>query len=261
MGEGRGLGGEPVIRAAPRGEVQLPRLAVNPPNLEVVHQRRDRLGGQRSREELRLAEWVPLLRPLTPPRPSHLVAELGQVPLRLPVGHVRADRRGGVRARAGDQLAEQRRGGGLGAEHGSEQMEHGPLAGVAGGGYQQAGREFIGRSRRPGLPGLDHLGRVDVWPNQVETGGGRRRHSAEGQRRDHAEVAATCAAQRPEQLGLAVVVAVDNPPVGQNHLRADQMITGQPVNAAEDSESAAKRQAGDPDRRAAAGRDRKAMRA
>ena len=85
------------------------------------------------------------------------------------------------------------------------------------------------------------------------------RHGREVQRRDDAEVPAARAAQRPEQVGLLVLVAAHLAPVGQDHLGCAQRVGGQPVEAAEEPEPAAQREAGDADGRAAPGRDRHAV--
>ena len=54
VGECGRVSGHAVVGAPPRQEVDLPRLAGGQPLDEVLDQRRDRLGGQWSAEELRL---------------------------------------------------------------------------------------------------------------------------------------------------------------------------------------------------------------
>jgi hypothetical protein len=46
---------------------------------------------------------------------------------------------------------------------------------------------------------------------------------------------------------VAVLVAVDDAPVGEHRARGDDLVRGEAVGAAEDAEAAAERQAGDPD--------------
>jgi hypothetical protein len=65
---------------------------------------------------------------------------------------------------------------------------------------------------------------VGVRPEEVEDRRGRRRQSAEDEGRNHTEVAATGATQRPEQLLVLVLVALDDATVRQNYLRSEQVI-------------------------------------
>ena len=106
------------------------------------------------------------------------------------------------------------------------------------------------------LPGVDEGDGIGVGPREVEVGRCRRREEPKAKRRDHAELAAAAATQRPEQVGVLLVVALDDAPVGQHDPGADQLIAGQPVLAAEDPEATAEGQAGDADGWARAGRDR-----
>jgi hypothetical protein len=118
----------------------------------------------------------------------------------------------------------------------------------------------VGRERRPCLPGGGHRGRVGERPHVVDRRRDRRRHRAEHERGHDPELPAAGAAQRPEQVRFAALVAFDDAPVGQHHPRGPQRVAGQPVPAPEDPEPAAEHEAGDPDRRPAAGRDRHAGR-
>ena len=59
---------------------------------------------------------------------------------------------------------------------------------------------------------------------------------------------------------MTPLVAVDDAAVGEHHPCGDELVAGQPVLAAEDPQPAAEHEAGDPDRRAAARRDRHAVR-
>ena len=123
-------------------------------------------------------------------------------------------------------------------------------------GDQQAGGERVGRVRRPRLPRGDHRRRV--VPERLERGHLRRGHGRELERRDDAEARPARAAQRPEQVGLVVLVAAHRAPSASTTSAAPR-VRGQPVEAAEDPEAAAEREPGDADGRAAAGRDRDAV--
>src|SRR5688572_25528321 len=60
---------------------------------------------------------------------------------------------------------------------------------IAGSNHLQAGGQLVGGNRCPGLPSLDDgRGEVEV-PREVEVDDLRRGFGAEGERRDHAEVA------------------------------------------------------------------------
>jgi hypothetical protein len=82
---------------------------------------------------------------------------------------------------------------------------------------------------------------------------------AKDQGGDHAEVATASAAQRPEQLLVMVLVAFDHATVRQDNLRPEHVVAGQAVLPAQDLQPTAEREAGDPDRRTAAGEDGQAM--
>ena len=90
----------------------------------------------------------------------------------------------------------------------------------------------------------------------VAAGAGSVRKTSDG---DDAEHAAAGSPQRPEQLLVAFLVAVDDAAVGQDDLCAEQLIGREPVRAAEDPEPAAERQARDADGRPAPGGDRQAV--
>ena len=261
VGKGRGVGGNPVVRATPRQEAHLTRVARVQPLGEVVHQRPDRVPGQRLAEELRFAEESALLGRLAGGSLAGWCLdglEPVEVPLRLPVGHVPVRRLHGLGAYPGNQVAEEFRGLGLPGEHHAEDVGQGRPRTVTGRGQPQGGVELAGAGRRPGLPGLDRDGRMIEGPDQVEHGGRRRRQRAKYERRDHAEVAATGTAQRPEQFLLGVLAGLDDPAVRQDDLCPQQVIAGQAVLAAEDPDPASEREAGDPDGGTAAGGDRPA---
>ena len=63
-----------------------------------------------------------------------------------------------------------------------------------------------------------------VWPEQVEDRRGRRREGLEDEGGEHAEVAATCTAQGPEQLPVATIIALDEASVRQDDLCPEQAI-------------------------------------
>ena len=90
----------------------------------------------------------------------------------------------------------------------------------------------------------------------MERGGRGLGHRAEREACNHAEAKRACAAQRPEQILVALLVALHHAPVGQHHLGRDQLVRRQPPATAQQAEPAAERLAADPDRGAAAGRDR-----
>src|SRR5215211_7023809 len=60
---------------------------------------------------------------------------------------------------------------------------------------------------------------------------------------------------RPEEVGVVVLVALDDTSVGQDHLRSDEVVERQPVHSSEDAEAAAEGEAGDADRWTGAGRE------
>jgi hypothetical protein len=55
----------------------------------------------------------------------------------------------------------------------------------------------------------------------VERGGRGLGHRAERQARDHAEALGARAAQRPEQILVALLIALHHPSVGQHHFCRD----------------------------------------
>ena len=95
-----------------------------------------------------------------------------------------------------------------------------------------------------------------VGPLEVERGGRGLGQRAEREARDHAEAPGARAAQRPEQVLVALLVALHHPPVGQHHLCRDHLVRCEPPAAAQQAKPAAECLAADPDRGAAAGRDR-----
>ena len=70
---------------------------------------------------------------------------------------------------------------------------------------------------------------------------GRDRVQAEGEARDHAEVAAT-AAHRPEQVGVLVVAGVQQTPVGGDDVHSLEVVDAQPVRAAQPADAAGERE-------------------
>ena len=87
--------------------------------------------------------------------------------------------------------------------------------------------------------------------------GGGERQELEG--RHDAEGAGAHASERPEQVAVVVLVAADDPAVGQDDLCSDQAIGGHPVRPPEDPEPAPEREARDPNRGTGARRDREAV--
>ncbi|WP_236589914.1 GntR family transcriptional regulator [Ramlibacter aurantiacus] len=91
-------------------------------------------------------------------------------------------------------------------------------------------REFLGRLAREPLVMREHLGCLGGWVHH-EAGVHRRDlMQAEGEPGHHAEVASP-AAQRPEQLGVLVLVRHADAAVGQHDLGVDEVVAGQPVLA------------------------------
>ena len=72
----------------------------------------------------------------------------------------------------------------------------------------------------------------------------RDRMAPERERRDDAEVPAA-ATQRPEEVGLAFGVGLDDRTVGEDDLRRDEAVYGQPERAGEVPHTAAERQSAD----------------
>ena len=59
---------------------------------------------------------------------------------------------------------------------------------------------------------------ASVWLEKVEGRRSRRPDGVENERRDHGEIAATSAAQRPEELTIVVIIVLDDATVSQNYL-------------------------------------------
>lgn len=85
-----------------------------------------------------------------------------------------------------------------------------------------------------------------LGPAQLETRGARLGDRGEHKGGDHTELPPTGAPQRPEQLRFPVEVAVDDTPVGEHDLGAQQGIAGQPVESSQEAQPAAEGEAGDP---------------
>ncbi len=84
----------------------------------------------------------------------------------------------------------------------------------------------------------------------------RLRNGSEAEFGDDAELTSPGAAQPPDQVGLPCVIAVDDAAVGEQDLRADELIAGQPVSPAEEADAPAEGEPGDADGGAASGRKR-----
>jgi hypothetical protein len=69
----------------------------------------------------------------------------------------------------------------------------------------------------------------------VEARGVRGRERPEHQLRHRRKLAATRSLQRPEQVLVAVRVAVDDAPVGEHRACGDELVRGEAVRAAEDA--------------------------
>ena len=148
-----------------------------------------------------------------------------EVPLGRPVDHVPARCRHRVHPHTVDQLAEEFRGVGLALEHGADHLDPGRLLVVAGRGQPQSGVQLV---RPSGAQACQ------AWTTAAAAAGGQVSlrtpwrgcgEGAEDEGGDHAELAAA-AAQRPEQLLVVVLVAVDDATVGQDDLRPEQVVAG-----------------------------------
>ena len=88
----------------------------------------------------------------------------------------------------------------------------------------------------------------------MEAGGRRGGDGGQLEGGDHSEAAGACAPQRPEQVWFPVVVALDDAPVGQDDLGAEQLVRGGAVGPPQGPEPAAEGEPGDPHLRAGAAR-------
>ncbi len=147
---------------------------------------------------------------------------------------------------------------GLGADHRADHSDDRWLARAALGGDQQARGQLVRGGGSPRLPGLDERAGARPRPHHAQARGRRRRHRPQDELGDNAELAASGAAQRPEEVVVTLLVAGHDAPVGEHDLRADELVRREPVPTAEDPEPAAEREPGDAHRRPAAGGDREA---
>jgi hypothetical protein len=109
--------------------------------------------------------------------------------------------------------------------------------------------ELVPGIRCPRLPCLHDGGRVFGCPPQAERGGGRGSPDGlEDEGGNDTELAAAGTSKRPEQVGLAGLVAPDHLPVGEDDLGGDEVITGQSVGSAQEAEAAPEDVTGDPHR-------------
>src|SRR5262249_24868874 len=119
MDEGRGVLAHPVVRTAPRGEVELTGLAGNAFLSESREQREDRFGRQSSPEELGLEHWLLVLRARLLPVLNRSIGRVeGRPKLHgLLAGHVLANLCRRIGAGPGDQLVEESSSVSFRAEH------------------------------------------------------------------------------------------------------------------------------------------------
>src|ERR671918_3086923 len=134
MDEGGGIRAHPVVGAAPRGEIELARLAGDPVPGEVLQELLDDLPGQGPLEELRLDEAVT---PELPPRRLALRrlmrGPLPPVPGRLLERHVAEEHEVWLRSRSTDQRFDQVGGLRLRAEQDPDDVDGGRLVGIGAG--------------------------------------------------------------------------------------------------------------------------------
>ena len=151
-----------------------------------------------------------------------------------------------------DSQALKEHGGGLGvAQRGTEDGDAQRVAWL--GDEAQVGGHVVRGRGGPALPPGDGVDGRRFGPAQLETGGVRFGDRGEHKGGDHTELPTAGAPHRPEQLRFPVKVAVDDTPVGEHDLGAQQGIAGQSVESPQEAEPAAEGEAGDPDRGATAG--------
>ncbi len=121
-----------------------------------------------------------------------------------------------------------------------------------------AGPERRRRGRSPRLPGGDHVLGVGPRPRQGERRDLLERVRRERERRDHADVAAARAPERPEEVRLRRSIASHDAPIGKHDRRRPERVAGQAEPAADHSLTAAERQPTDPNGRARPDRDHRA---
>jgi hypothetical protein len=114
------------------------------------------------------------------------------------------------------------------SDHRPEDLDDGRTGRVVGCRQDQICAQLVRAKRRPVLPRRDRRGCVLVRPYKVEVGHARRRLRREDERGNDAEVPGARAAQRSEEVGVLVLVALHDPPVGENDLRGVQVIERQP---------------------------------
>jgi hypothetical protein len=98
------------------------------------------------------------------------------------------------------------------------------------------------------VAGLDDGRRVAVRPGQMEVRRRRRRNCAKDKRCDDSKIARAGATERPRQVSLVSVIAVDDATVRENDLSSKQVIRGGAVLSPEDPEPSSECQAGYPHR-------------
>jgi len=160
-----------------------------------------------------------------------------------------------LRAEAADEVAEQALGVGSGLMDRPDELNRRWSIRLGSSRDPERRVDAVGGVRGPALPGGDDGGRLRGLPLQAERRAGRGRHGAQRQRRDDAELPPAGAAQRPEQVGMVVGVALDDAAVGEDDPRRDEPVAREAVAAAEDADAATERQPGDAHRGAAARRD------
>jgi hypothetical protein len=95
-------------------------------------------------------------------------------------------------------------------------IDHRRPVGVRASVNNEARGQRVGRIRRPRLPCLDHRDRGSMRPDQVKARRGRCGDRVEDERRDDTDVGGTRAAQRPEQVWMMLLVALDDAAVRQH---------------------------------------------
>src|SRR5687768_8386007 len=110
--------------------------------------------------------------------------------------------------------------------------------------------EALVDERRPALPCVEHLRRVIPRPGHRAENDLTDGVHAKGEGGSDAEIAATTAAQRPEELGVRLRAGAEGLPLGVDQLDGEEVVAGEPILAREKADAAAEGQAGDADTRA-----------
>ena len=118
--------------------------------------------------------------------------------------------------------------------------------------------ELVRRLRCPALPGVDDPRRVRPGPHGAEGRRGAHRVRLEREARGDAKVPAAPAPAGPEEIGVALGIALPDDPVRGHHREAPEVVAGEAELAAGEPDPSSQGEARDADRRARSGGDRDA---